>query len=172
MRSNRRLGWALLLSLGLLALWGWRARLGARRSAEAALFMAYVDGPLHDYALSATRGLPQVKGARGDWNEAAQAGAASSAGLTPLLQQARPGWIRSRLEFVAPLHERWAAMLASRPNTPAAKKSWLAEEKELRGKLVYTLEDVRYESFKIWRLPKERFLELNALIYSLKELDN
>jgi hypothetical protein len=161
---------SLFLSFSLILLVAWRWHLSNRREADMELFQAYEDGALDDYAFAVTRGLPCIESSKGsDLADAEKSAKRSVQELNELLKTAPPGWIRSRLLFVLPLHERMAVMLTERPKNPLQRAAWLEEEKDIRSKIVYTLEDVRYDSFKIWKITKSRYLELNALIYSLKE---
>lgn len=167
---NKRWGLLLAISLPLLALWAWRHQVGARREAERDLFFSYVDGPINDYAMGITRIMPVLQRAKASDLAEAKANLQRSLDVTRTLNtQAPKSWIKSRLEFVLPQHEAALLLLKEIPLKKPALASWLAREKEIRDKIVYTLEDVRYESNGIWRITQSRALELNALIYSLKE---
>jgi hypothetical protein len=168
--NRPRLGLLAALTLPLLALGAWRWHVNAGRAREMALFMAYEEGPLGDYALGVTRALPSLfKGGSGELAEAKASAARSSQSLNALLASAPEGWVKARLQFVQPLHAQAAALLAELPLKAARRGAWLAEEEALRGKIIYMLEDVRYSTFKTWKWPQSRILELNAMIYSLKE---
>lgn len=168
--TKRRLIILIAITLPLLALWIWRARINERRETEMALFFSYVDGPVNDYAFSVTRALPTLlKSQPSQLSEARAYAIRSSEGLKKILLGAGPGWMRERLEFVAPFHERSAALIGVLPLKKNTQADWLLKEKEVRESIVYTLEDIRYQGSKTWKFPKSRFLELNALIFSLKE---
>lgn len=169
--NSGRFRLAVFLTLPLLGLWMWRAHVSARREQDMALFEAYIEGPINDYAFAVTRSLPGIFTSKGgsDLPDAQRSAKRSVDELKALLLSAPPGWIRERLEFVLPLHERMAVMLDTLPKKPDEQKAWLAEEKALRSKIIYTLQDVRYSSFNKWKMSQSRFLELNALIYSLNE---
>jgi hypothetical protein len=169
---NLRLRWKLLLglTLPLVALGIWRHSVHKARAAERDLFFAYVDGPLNDYAFAVTRGLLVVlKSDTAELAEARHAAKQSADALQALLQSSQDGWVKTRLAYVLPLHLEMASMLEALPLPKSRQAAWLEEEKALREKLIYMLEDVRYENFSKWKMTQSRFLELNALIYSLKE---
>jgi hypothetical protein len=167
--NRRRLTTLFAITLPLVLLWGWRHGVARKNKAESALFFAYVDGPLNDYALSATRGLPAAALHGAEWREAGLSAARALESLKALIGTAPEGDMRARLSFVLPLYERHAALLAGPPPSQGALPAWTLEEKALGVKIVYMLEEVRYSASKNWRMPQSRFLELNALIFSLKE---
>jgi hypothetical protein len=170
--NRKRILWAAGLSLALLLFWSWRRNEAAKLRQEQALLQAYVDESLHYYALSATRAVPAVKGrAKADWKEISSAAAASQAALEKLLPTAAAGtYMAGEFRELQPVLERWAKLGASQPSKAQAL-AWLEEERQLRGKVLFVLESIRYEAQEQWRLSRQRFLELNALIYSLKELN-
>jgi hypothetical protein len=169
--SRRAFRWALFLTLALSALGFWRFRVASRRERDRELFQAYVDGALDDYAMAVTRALPALEGnpKAADLADAKASASASVEELKSLMARVGPGWLRSRLEYVEAAHQRAAAMIAALPVAGKNRKAWLAEEAGLRQTIVAMLEDVRYETSGKWKISQSQFLELNALIYSLKE---
>jgi hypothetical protein len=160
----------LILTLPLLALGFWRHELNLKRAAERDLFFSYVDGPLNDYAFAVTRALPYFFGSKAaEVPEALKSARASAEGLRKLVEASSEGWIHAQLLELLPLHEKMASMIAELPLPKPKQAAWLADENDLRRRLIYILELVRYEKFSQWKMTQERFLEMNALIYSLKE---
>jgi hypothetical protein len=171
--SRKRFYWTLGLSLSLIFLGYWRHSVKARRERDANLFFAYVDGPLNDYAMATTRSLPALLiGRREELMGAIQSGRQSAEALKELDAQAPEGYGKKCLDYALPLHQKAAELFARAKGIKsgsAQARAWLEEEKDLREKLLAMLEEVRYETQGEWPVSQARFLELNALIYSLKE---
>jgi hypothetical protein len=161
-----------LFSLALWAFWGWRDRVAARKDAQQALYVAYVDGPLNEYCLALTRAHPLLEGKPApEIKDALRWAQASQAELQALLATAPESECKDLLQRALIEHQ---ALLAAIPLWRTAKKSALenlsAQEEQERGHLLYVLESLRYVAFNQWRLDTREKLETNAYIYSLKEL--
>jgi hypothetical protein len=161
-----------ILSLLLAIFWQWRSAALGRSQAERALYLSYVSGPLTDYSLALTRSLPLLHGEKApDLADARKSAALSAADLGALLGPAVPSATRGYLEEALPLHQALPGQIEAWKNSK--KSDWLAllaAEEASRAKLVFILETLRYQGSEKWRLTKAQQLEINALIYSLKEL--
>ena len=160
------------LSILLVLLWHWRSGVIAKREAEQALYLAYVGGPLSDYCLGLTRSLPRLHGERSaDFADAEKSAAASVAELQTLLASAPETQTRTWLAKALLYHQSLQAQIGTwKTAKPSAWPALLLAEKDEREHLIYILETLRYKAFKEWKQTQAQFLEINALIYSLKEL--
>lgn len=178
----RRRRWIVILSsmlLGLLLAMFWRSHFTQQRQIQRDLLLAYARGPLSERLYVSSRGWPVWQGARlsqaerhalrKDCLERASLGVkdfreiidqAPASGLKDRLKALLPGQIRS-LELAQALFD---ALEGS-----AHAKELLAREIQERKALAEALESIRAYGEEHVGLKFEDLMELNALLYSLKE---
>lgn len=176
---KKRLVWAAGLSLLLIVFWSWRSQVRARHEADKALFQSYLQGPLSDLLYGVTRAQPvlvaQVKAGKVQATALKEAGdslqkAVSS--LDALLKDRAPGpWVQSLQvlrtdhQGVAKLGERWSGLARGKD---AALAAYLQEEAALLTALADKLDILRVEATQRQRWTRSDILEINALLYSLR----
>ena len=173
MSARKRLVWAFALSLALVLTCGVQRRRSSAREADKALFQAYLQGPLSELLLGVSRSLPlllaKAQPQPGAWAEPRAALERSVIDLEALLKDRPAGpWVQS-LGVVLESHRAYAA-LASRWKSlqGPARTAYLKDEEELRLKLSHQLDVLRGEAMDKQRWRKAEWLELNALLYSLR----
>ncbi len=152
-----------LTALGVLT-WHWRSSLAAKRTAEQRLGMAYISGPLSDAVMALSR-------ADEEGDEAQAAIERSIASLKGLLDSAATSQTKKELEACLPLLQELQLNLEGHlAAVEDGDKELLAKNRaQNAAKLAALAEILRYRAFNEWRLTDTQKLEINALIYSLKE---
>ena len=169
---RRRLLWALGLSLTLMLVAGVQRRQRRALEADKALFQAYLQGPLDRLLYGVSRSLPVLNSSQASVSVLAEAKAAVERSVTELeaLLKDKPAgpWVQS-LKVVLDSHRGYAALAGRWKGLQGpARSAYLKDEEALRLKLSHQLDVLRDEAMAKQRWRREEWLELNALLYSLR----
>ena len=162
-------------------IWAWREARHRRDLRRHEQWMAYLHGPLSDLLEGSSRGRELLALSRTKALKKEQRQALSTAILSIKLADAKAQALKSQWDedaFFEPMLSglQWHSMLAQTATDwriVAERKDLLADalaaEKGLRRNLAIGLEKQRARIFAAGSISKDRGLEINALLYSLKE---
>lgn len=167
------------LLAGLLAVGLWQLRASSRRASERELLLAYARGPLSERLYVDSRAWPAWQGIKVSQRErvALQADCAQRAELgvvelQRLLSTAPPSNLRELLAQLLPGQLRYQQLqreLFAVRQGSAGQQEGLARARQERLALAEAVEGLRTYALTHLKLAGQDLLELNALLYSLKE---
>lgn len=170
---------ALLLTLATAGLWQWQHHAEAMRQQRRAQWLAYLQGPLSDYLFASTRSRemllkkklkPAEKQALG---EAVLSMQRSWAGVAKM----KPGWqadpFFADLVQAAGWHAEAAQLAEAWPRLDLRDKALMATSRSaaegISRNLAQKLDGQREKVLAKLKPSKDEMLEMNALIYAVKE---
>ncbi len=165
---------ALLASAALAGLLVWHHRRRARAARDRQAVLSYLDGPLSDYMMAASRGLTALLSRPGTGRAKGLAGASayyarSVTDLEALLKGMRPDAWREHLASTLPLLKDMAARARAWPAAgPRDLPALIQGESRNRMELWAALEALKPRAFRELGFSFNDQLEWNAYLYSLK----